>query len=69
MTNLVVTLQSRATLTGSRGVENMVPNAYSPLFAETNGVPQEDPFFQVSPAFAVGIGYVSKESSATPANK
>ena len=69
MTSLIVTLQSRATLTGSRGVENMVPNAYSPLFAETNGVPQEDPFFQVSPAFAVGSGYVSEESNTAPAKK
>lgn len=60
MVDVIVRMQARASPTGSRGVDDIVQTAYSPMIAETNGAFQEDPFFRVSPAIAVGDGYLSE---------
>ena len=72
MSDVIVRMQVRASPTGSRGVEDIIQSAYSPMFAETDGALQEDPFFRVSPAIAVGDGYlseVSERSDMAPARK
>lgn len=60
MVDVIVRMQVRASPTGSRGVDDIAQTAYSPMIAETNGAFQEDPFFRVSPAIALGDGYLSE---------
>ncbi len=72
MSDVIMRMQVRASSTGSRGVEDIIHSAYSPMIAETNGALHEDPFFRVSPAIAVGDRYLSEASEVSdtaPAKK
>ena len=60
MSDIIVRMRVSASLTGSRGVDDVIQSAYSPMIAETNDASQGDPFFRVSPAIAVGDSYLSK---------
>lgn len=62
MSDVIMRMQVSASPTGSTGVDDIIQSAYSPMIAKTNGALQGDPFFRVSPAIAVGDGYLSEVS-------
>ena len=65
MPDVIVRTQVRPSSTGSTGTTNgNGKSAYSPAIAETNAVTQRDPFFRVSPAIAVGDGYLTEMSES-----